>query len=228
VTEPVLHESHALVGGGTGRRAERVAVLAGVLVLLAVVKPWGADKPAEVAHRPAPSVAATERVFFADLPCTGGRWLIEADERWAGDVVRTWVLTDAAEATGPTDPQIRFVTVAAPQVLSIGYCPALWDDARPHSNLTIYRLGPPVAIVATSPFRIPKEADAAANDLFRPAASSAPGASGAAPGTWPAGRYVMRVDGPDGYRRWLGLEIRLILIDLPVAGSAAPEASGAP
>ena len=211
MTEQDFHESRASIGHEPGRTPERLVVVAVVLLLLLVIKPWGPTPEAATAPGPVASVApTTETPIFNELPCSGGMWLVEADTRWAGEVVRSWILTDASQATGPTDPSIRFVVVAAQQVLAIGYCPAYRDDSRPHDSVTIYRLAPTVSEVATELVRVPKEADAAANDLFAPRA--APGASGAdgKPISWGPGRYVMRIQGPEGYLRWLGVEIRLI------------------
>lgn len=211
MTEPVFHESHARLGHEPGRTPERLVMVGLVLLVLLVIKPWGPTPEQATAPGPVASVAPTpEPISFADLPCTGMSWLVEADTRWAGQIVRSWILTDAVEATGPTDPRIRFVVVAAEQVLAVGYCPSYLDDNRPHDRLTIYRLDPAVSTVATTTVHAPRDADAAANELFAPLGT--PGPSGRQAGTvaWPSGRYVIRIDGSAGYQRWLGLEIRLI------------------
>lgn len=224
MTEPVFHESHASLGREPGWTPERLVIGVVVLLVLLVLKPWGPTPEQATAPGPVASVAPTAAALsFADLPCTGRMWLIEADTRWAGQIVRSWILTDAVEATGPTDPNIRFVVVAAQQVLAIGYCPSYHDDQRPHDRLTIYRLQPTVSTVITAPVQAPRETDAAADELFAPMGT--PGPSGQAPGiiSWPPGRYVIRIDGVGGYRRWLGLEIRLIS-----AGQPSPARSPAP
>jgi hypothetical protein len=223
MTEPVFHESHAKIGHERGRFAERLAILGLVLVIVLVVKPWGSTPEPAAGPPPRAIIAPTpETLSFSELPCTGRMWLIEADTRWAGEVVRSWILTDAVAATGPTDPTIKFVVVAAQQVLSIGYCPSYRDDNRPHDRLTIYRLDSTVTTVPTTTVRVPQEAEAAANDLFAPL--STPGPSGAGRQlSWGPGRYVIRIDGSDGYLRWLGLEIRIV-----AAGSQATPAIEAP
>jgi hypothetical protein len=224
VTEPAFHESHVSIGHGAGRTPERLIVVGLVLLVVLIVKPWGATPEQATAPGPVASIAPTPSpIAFADLPCSGRMWLIEADTRWADQVVRSWILTDPSEASGPTDPSIKFVVVAAQQVLAIGYCPSYHDDQRPHDNLTIYRLEPTVSTVITTPVQVPREADAAANELFAPMAT--PGPSGQAPGAaeWASGRYVIRIDGSAGYRRWLGVEVRLI-----APGQASPAASASP
>ena len=219
MSEPAFHESHATIGHERGRIAERLAILGLVLVIVLVVKPWGATPEPASAPAPHATLAATpETLSFSELPCSGRMWLIEADTRWAGEVVRSWILTDAVEATGPTDPRIRFVVVAAQQVLAIGYCPSYRDDNRPHDRLTIYRLGSSVTTVPTTTVRVPQEAEAAANDLFAPVSRPGPSGDGAQQVSWGPGRYVIRIDGTGGYMRWLGLEIRIV----PGGGQPTP------
>jgi hypothetical protein len=220
MSEPEFHESRASLGHEGGRGPERLVVAGLILLVLLVLKPWGATPEVATAPGPVASVAPTpEPLTFNELPCAGRMWLVEADTRWAGEVVRTWMLTDAAQATSPMDSRIKFVIVAAQQVLSIGYCPAYRDDTRPHDTVTIYRLAPSVSVVQTALVRVPQEADAAANDLFAPVSTPGPSGSAAKPISWGPGRYVIRIAGPDGYLRWLGVEIRLV-------GAAPSDADG--
>jgi hypothetical protein len=229
MTEPVFHESRASIGHEPGRTPERLVVVGLVLLLVLVIKPWGQTPEPATGPGPAVHVAATPEILtFSDLPCSGHMWLIEADTRWAGQTVRSWMLTDAVEATGPTDPSIRFVVVAAQQVLSVGYCPPYHDDQRPHSNLAIFRLQPTVQLVQTRTVRVEREAEASANDLLAPV--PVPVASGQARGIpgWQPGRYVMHVEGPVGYERWLGFEIRLISSGMGSLASPSAPTPGAP
>ena len=223
MSEPEFHESHVSLGHERGRAPERLVLVAVALLVLLVIKPWGPTPEPATAPGPVASLAPTPEILgFNELPCSGRMWLVEADTRWAGEIVRSWILTDSSPATGPTDPRIKFVVVAAQQVLSIGYCPAYRDDTRPHDTVTIYRLGPTVSVVPTELVRVPKDADAAANDLFAPRATPGPSVDGK-PISWGPGRYVMRIQGPEGYLRWLGVEIRLIGGGLPdPGGSVAP------
>lgn len=223
-TEPVFHESHVSIGHGPGRTPERLMIVGLVLLVVLVIKPWGPTPEPATAPGPVVRVAPTATApSFQEMPCAGRMWLVEADARWAGQTVRYWVLTEAVEATGPTDPSIHFVVVAAQQVLSIGYCPSYDDDTRPHDRLTIYRLDPKVSTVITTPVQVPRDADAAQNELFAPMATPGPSGQASSVASWASGRYVIRIDGPDGYRRWLGVEVRLIS-----AGVPSPAASPAP
>ena len=211
--EPIASDFHVKLGRGGARRPEQLMVVVGTLLFIAMVKPWGEPAPAAVGPvRPAHTVAPTEPGPSVDVLCTGGQWLIEAAERWAGSFARTWVFTEAVEARSPTDPAIGFVTVVAQQIIAIGYCPSFWDDSRPHRALTIYRLerNGDAVVVPTVPVRLAQKAGAAANVLFQPVHGED---TGFGP-LWAAGRYVMHISGPGDYERWLGFDIRLV----PVAG----------
>jgi hypothetical protein len=217
-TEKVAHETHVRIGREPGRGGERLAVVAFVLVFIAIVKPWGEAPAAETPAPRQPGVAATAPVSMGDHPCTGRRWLIQVDKRWADRTVRSWIMADDVEASGPTDPTISFVKVASPRVLGVGYCAALGDEGPRQTRLTFYRLGPPIEVVLADPVTIPAPAGPE-NVLFRPAATDrAPTQSGATPAPpegWASGRYVLRIDGSDGYQRWLGLEIRITEAEPP-------------
>jgi hypothetical protein len=218
-------EVHIRIERREGRRAERIAWIGAILVVLAIMKPWGslgtpatADRPQfRATDKPAP----TEDVVAPELPCIGGRWSIEADERWVGTVVRTWVLTDAVEALGPFDERIHFATVAAQQIISLGFCPP-FHDAEPGVTVTIFRLDATegVQIVDTVSVQMPKESEAMANVLYRPAPE--PGASAGSNPMWQAGRYVLRIDAADSYRRWLGVDVRLISMPGDLASLPPP------
>lgn len=216
-----MHETRVKIGRETGRGAERVALLVALLVLVAILKPWGTPPVAEpmAPRQPIVSAAATEPVSeqVVDRPCNNLSWLIQVDMLWPRRLVRSWIATDAVAASGPTDPRIQFVTVASPEVRALGYCPARSDDVPSDTRPTFYRLGPPVEVVRTDEVTVP-EFDEPTNVLYRPAAagrSPTPSGGSPAPTGWAGGRYVMRIDGPSGFRRWLGLEIRIVEDEAP-------------
>jgi hypothetical protein len=220
MTDPAMHETRVKIGREAGRGAERIALVATVLVLIAVLKPWGATPVAEPSvpqQAPAatqqPRVSPAETALALEHACNNRSWLIQVDMLWPKRLVRSWILIDAVTASGPTDPGIPFVTVASPQVRAIGYCPARDEGVPRDTRPTIYRLGPPVEVVKTDEVRAPRYAEGLDNVLYRPAsAGRSPAPSGASPGPprWEAGRYVLRIDGPSGFQRWLGLEIRTV------------------
>jgi hypothetical protein len=215
MTEPAVHVSRVRIGRAPGRRAERIAMVAASLVFVAMVKPWGSTAP-EMAPRAAPVVAPTPQFRYSDMPCAGRGWLLETDERWLGRGVRTWTMTEGVEATGPSDGRIPFVLVA-PRARAVGYCPPRSDDRRPHTAVTFYRLQPAPERIPTVEVTVPRVADASENVLFQPKPASGPVGTGGAGGeaTWPPGRYVMEIDGPDGYRRWLGFDVRMVTAGPP-------------
>ena len=216
--EPVVYGTQMRMGRGPGRGAERLVFVLVVLVLIAVVKPWGSPPAAETvpplrATGTATGTATpTDRVPVGDHPCTGRHWLIQSDIQLSDRLVRSWVPADAVEASGPRDPTITFVPVVSRRVLAIGYCPAVDDDVPLGTRLTVYRLGRSIEVVPAEAIPI-TEPGASENALFRPAVpagSQGPAGSPRAPEEWGSGRYAMRIDGANGFSRWLGVEIRIL------------------
>lgn len=218
VVEPVVSDFRVTLGRGGRRRPERLAIAIAALLLVAILKPWGPGSPATTAPPPRYTPAPTAVVSAEAPPCTGSQWLIEADERWAGTYLRTWVFTEAVEALGPTDPAIKFPIIAGREVLAVGYCPSFWDDNRPHQRLTIYRIGDgEVEALPLIPVPVGELAGAAANVLFRRANTDVyPFVP-----PWPDGRYVMQISGPGTYERWLGFDIREVNLTPATPGPAA-------
>ena len=220
MSEPVMHETKVRIGREAGRGAERIALVVSVLVLIAILKPWGSPPAAEptAPRQEQPSVAPSEPVGAVEHACNNRHWLIQVDMLWPRRLVRSWILTDAVTASGPTDPRIRFVTVASPEVRALGFCPARGADVPPDTRPTFFRLGPPVEVVSTERVIVSRSPDEAENVLYRPAtASRLPSASGARPHptSWAEGQYVLRIDGPSGIEHWLGVEIVAIEDEAP-------------
>lgn len=133
-------------------------------------------------------------------------------------MVRSWILAQAVQASGPADPIITFVAVASPEVLGLGFCPAAGEGVPLDNRLTIYRLGERTEVVPIEAIPIARPGESE-NVLFRPTASGrspAPSDSAREPERWPSGRYVMQIDGPDGFQRWLGLEIQILEAEVPL------------
>ena len=59
MTEPVFHESHARIGHEPGRTPERLVIVALVLLVLVVIKPWGPTPEVATAPGPVLNVAPT-------------------------------------------------------------------------------------------------------------------------------------------------------------------------
>ena len=218
MTEKVAHETHVRIGHEPGRGGERIALVVAVLVLIAVLKPWGSPPVATPVASQPPRVTATEPVRVVEHACNNRSWLVQVDMLWPRRLVRSWILVDAVAASGPTDPRIQFVTVASPEVRALGYCPARTAGVPPETRPTFYRLGPPLEVVRTDRVAVRRSPEEPVNVLYRPAAAGrSPGPSGASPGPtrWEAGRYVLRIAGPSGSERWLGLEIRIIDDEAP-------------
>jgi hypothetical protein len=151
---------------GPGRGPGLAAAAAAVLLVLAILKPWGAipgfdapgapdgaggqgGRPAPLpgGAQPLPSPSPSEDPL-ADLerhcPQPSG-WRVFAHEHWSGGIVRSWKsLSPVREASGPLDPTIPLVPVTSQQVPLLGYC-APWrgpDEPPSDATLTVWRLTP--------------------------------------------------------------------------------------
>jgi hypothetical protein len=220
VAIPTTHEARVLIGREPGRHAERVGIVGLGLVLLAFLKPWTLVSGPEPSRPPPPpraGVVITAAPIEAKA-CIGQWWSIEVDEESGGPVARAWVLTHAVEAMGPLDTRIRFVTVAAREVVGLGICPPS-NDAPIGASATFFRLDPTPRAFGTTSVLMAPEPEVPANTLYRPSATSGTGTP-SPQASWPAGRYVIRVDGLDGYQRWLGVDVRVVAA--AGAGASAP------
>ncbi|HEX5013375.1 MAG TPA: hypothetical protein VFV72_04375 [Candidatus Limnocylindrales bacterium] len=209
-----------IVGARDGRRsAATTMALIGVLLIVAVVKPWGDDgagpgsigratpspRPADGAPRtPAPPDAADR---LAEVCLNPSGWRIIATERWDDDAIRSWRAVEASTASNPLDPDISFTRVAAEAVPVVGYCAPISGPDRPPEDArgSVFS----VADGTSSRLRVTRLApidDVAGGAAWLGFGRGASG--GAASPTWPLGRYAIRVGTSDGrYERWLGIEI---------------------
>ena len=215
-------EVHVRIEHREGRQAVRLVWLAAALIFVAMIKPWPQAAPAHETSAPVvratPAVTVAPEIIAAE-PCTGSWWSVEVDEAAAGPIARVWVLTDAVEAVGPLDARIRFVTIASQEVIGLGFCPP-FHDVPAGGSATFFRLDPGPSPFKTTAVSMPRADEIRANTLYRP--SPDPGAAASGQEGWPAGRYVMRIDGQDGYRRWLGLDVRLVSLPGVSLRSDAP------
>jgi hypothetical protein len=215
------------------------SVLAAIVVVLlaAIVKPWGGTgdlvlpieviRPAparapSVTARPTPDVAR-ELVSALCLEPTG--WRLYATERWSDRLVRSWKsIEPVAAADGPGDPRIPQFPEASRAVLTLGYCAPVTGTERPPgpTTTTIYRhtdagaaSRPDTAWEVIDPARVlpiagPSQLGGAWAPPDGPDRSAT--ASGPAPG-WSSGTYVFRIateGAPEAsFVRWFGVVVEV-------------------
>jgi hypothetical protein len=208
----------------------RLVVATLAVLLLAIIKPWGAPAadPQTAARSTAAPPPRDERRTAPPTPSRGSRvaidycfepgsWRVATVERWGEQVVRVWRAVDPVAATVPTDPGIPVSPVFADAVPEIGFCaPAVGPD-QPSSPavVTVWRVegrrSSPLAVrqLRPGPGR-PIEFGA----MYAPVEGRSAAAT-----AWTDGRYVFR------YRalgraatRWFGVDIHIV----DLAASSAP------
>lgn len=221
---------------GDRRRGPRwVLVLAAGFLAISLLKPWpGRATGPPAASHPMPPAMGLEAPNAASAPvparspepgrisCLTAGWRLVSAGHMARWLITTWQVIDPVVARGPLDPAIPFARLGEGQITGLGICEPL------------AAAGSGVAGTIAAAWQLSGSSDrAAASELPLAAIADeggAPGAgrsalpngqstvelvapSGTAPGLpWPAGRYVLAVDGPGGpaSRAWVG-----IIVDPP-------------
>lgn len=211
--------------GSSGGAGRWLVLLAAVLLLLLVWKPWdlasersgtgrGPLTPSALVSVPpspttSPLVAQSSPTTSPGLysvPClSASAWQLVSLERRADRESRTWVAVRPAMAEGPTDPAITFTRIVTDRVRGLGYCAAGEIDGRP---LVSERLTTSAWLLTPTGESIPVRE---LRTLARPAASTAAlfvPSAGPDEAIWQPGRYVLRIeDRASGIRVWLGVDI---------------------
>jgi hypothetical protein len=213
--------------GLTNRRPpiERWAVIATVLLVVAVAKPWqspddrasagGPTAPPRRTAEPSVGVAPSGSDDTAALRvaafCLSTRaWLVATVERTVGHTgdqrIHVWrVIEPATSATGPDDPTIPEISIVSEGLTELGWCAPISGPEGP---------SPPVDM--TSWVRSPTGATRVTLNSSRPQADRTPyGAMYRPPGkgpsskaaSWPDAIYVFRYHQADGRERWFAIDV---------------------
>jgi hypothetical protein len=215
------------------------ATVIAAVVVLAVLKPWGApggtgqatdaalasSRPAAASLGPTPTPSPTPPGY--DAPggqCfTDSDWRVFTIETHEDRPQRHWLTIEPGAAASPRDTAVPFVTVVTDQVLALGFCVGSGSDGpAPLVGVRGWAVGPGGAATALTlnPVRahMPPTPDLGA--VYRP-----PADADVAAAAWAPGRYVfaVRQGPPGGEEWWFGVEV----VVAPSA-TAAPGTSGAP
>jgi hypothetical protein len=206
---------------GARSRRQGAATALGALVLVvivALVKPWGAVVPVGPAAAPTPQPATAssqptgpparvvDALSRACLEPSG--WRVAATERWKAGPVRSWRAVEAVVASGPLDPRIPIVPVVGQSVPAVGFCAPVVGRDRPPRDArgSILRIAEDGEVSLVDVRRLTPPDDTSGGAIW--AGPALVSVNGIASATWPVGRYVIRVATPDDrYERWIGLEI---------------------
>lgn len=212
----------------TGRRPpiERWAIIATILLVMVVAKPWPSSRDASgsgggaapTVHRSAePAVAASPSAI--DDPdtlrvaafCLDTRtWLVASVERSVersiDQQIRVWrAMEPATSASGPGDPTIPDVSIVSEGLIELGWCAPIVGDEQPSPpvDMATWLLTP----AGIRPMTL--DSSRAVTDatpfgaMYRP-----PGqASSSRAASWPDGTYVFRYREADGRVRWFAIDV---------------------
>jgi len=219
---------------GDRRRPDRLIAAAVVLVVVAIVKPWGwlpalPDRPAPVvaAEDPAapmsPAPVPDPSAGPGEMLCPPAGWELMTLDRLADWSVRTWEPIAPVVASGPLDAAIPTVRLEADGVVGLGVCAPPTPTGATAGGPTglvagiaaVWRLDAPgrsAVPVAVGPIDSDRGDGAghpAIARLVRPLVRSA--------STWPEGRYVVELTAPAVTADVMGTD-----------RSTGPEAGGQP
>jgi hypothetical protein len=219
-----------------GRRPpiERWAVIATVILIIVVAKPWQSPgEPSATGGPTAPPRRSAEPVVNAsssavDDPaalrvaafCLSTRsWLVASVERTVGHAgdqrIHVWrVVEPGTSASGPDDPAIPEVSIVSEGLTELGWCAPIVGSERPN---------PPVDM--STWLRTPSGTRQITLDSSRPVTDRTPyGAMYRPPGrgpsskaaSWPDGTYVFRYRQADGRDRWFAIDVETRPVASPV------------
>jgi hypothetical protein len=216
----VAYARVAVVAQRPVRGIRRGVLVVTALVVLAAVKPWGAQAPAEL-ERPQPAQALTSPAAVAaravESPISSichesSSWRVATEGSFVGSRIREWGFIDPVAADDPADPSIPFVRFSYTLLRALGYCaPA---DAHGPINLEVlvYRLddsGTSTSVAVLRDTRTPAWSVAGLFSIAQPTPPgdrSTPASEAAA--SWPPGRYVFALRGPQLGDVWFGADVR--------------------
>jgi hypothetical protein len=217
-----------------------LAVVA-VLVVLAVLKPWGVGDPVATAG---PFVAPPTVVVITPTPTEDrsadglaspiclepGGWQIATLERWRTQDVRVWrAIEPISAASGPLDPAIPAVPVVAVEVTALGWCAPAVGPERPSGPAEVIAWSVRDGVAAELRVRqlLPAKGTTPIAALYVPltvcpeAGNCLPLLPSPAPRPWVTERVVFRyVDAATGGVLWLAADVTIL------PPSAAPGAGG--
>ncbi len=212
---------------------ERWLVVAGMVLVIVVVKPWQAAEPAaggaaagtgrggasRVSDHPVPSPSSTDspaNLAVAAFCLRPGSWLVASVERWRDQRIRVWrALVPASSARGPDDPSIPIVPVVSEGLTVLGWCAPVSGPDSPTApvEVSVWLRGADGAAPITVDSSRPAADRSANGELYRPPGRG-PSSRAA---SWSAGTYVFRYREHDGRERWfaIAVEIRARLSPAP-------------
>jgi hypothetical protein len=189
-----------------------VLVVASALVVVAIVKPWGAVGPLDVSSpapsgatwsadgraldvRPALAPVKTPAELAAPFCHDAITWTVFSYQRRGNGTFNVWTRADVVRSGAADLAAITFTPIFAEQLTGFGYCAGdEHDDLRPRPSdpVTIWKVDPDDETVSQVPtMSIEPDLRPDFGALLAPSTSPEQPAT-TVPG-WPPGRYLIRV-----------------------------------
>jgi hypothetical protein len=208
------------VGGPHPEIGRLVAVIL-VLVLAAILKPWGAepntDRDGTAVTRASSSPTPVATPVLPDpslgpnqIACLHGLELVSLIHLGTWNV-REWLPIDRTEVTDPDDPRLTFARIDGGSVRALGVCNEIGQQAGAGSRHPIIVSAWRLSSITSAPAHRVSLLELTPDDpaTIRPLPHIYRLADGRAAGAWPPGRYALEVLVPDpGNTLWVGVEIR--------------------
>jgi hypothetical protein len=196
--------------------AVRAAIILGLFLAVAIVKPWPSPSPAgdAFASHPPRVASAEPRPTETISPVAGycndpvGWRVATVEQLLDGTALRGWGAVEPIVATGPRDVRIRSFVVSSASVSALGYCAPPYDIPPPDAQVRIYRLDDRRTPEQVSVVRLGPNPASSLGALYRPPPDAGPPVPTGA--SWATGLYIFEVSTADGYQRWFGADVRII------------------
>ncbi|HTK45946.1 MAG TPA: hypothetical protein VL749_11410 [Patescibacteria group bacterium] len=202
---------------GPGRAVRRGVLIVVGLLGLAMVKPWGGAEapperpPTQTVARATP-VARPPESPISSICHESSSWRVATEGSFVGSQIREWGFVVPVAADSPTNPLIPFVVFSFSRLRALGYCAPADPGRSLDLQVVVFRLDDSGASTAVAVEREARTPMSSAAGLFSIADSvvtgprASPGPEPAA--SWPPGRYVFALRGPDFGEIWFGAAIR--------------------
>ena len=211
-------DSFAAVGiTSGGPPLGRWAALAVLILVVAVVKPWGSTTirtpiratPVHRVEAASPTHAAPTVNPFAAGPVIASicldppSWRIATTERWRDQTIRVWrAMVPRAIATGPEDSRVPITSLVSEGVIELGWCAPVLGNVRISGDaaVEVWRRTADGASRITMTSQRPGPGTSPYGALY-----GSPAAPLAA--LWNDGTYVFHHRAADGEESWFGVDV---------------------
>ena len=187
------------------------------LLGVAMVKPWGGaeappERPSTQAVARATPVPRPPESPISSICHESSSWRVATEGSFVGSQIREWGFVVPVAADSPSDPLIPFVVFSFTRLRVLGYCAPADPEQSLDLHVVVFRLddsGTSTAVAVEREARTPMWSAAGLFSIAHSAGAGPRASPGPEPpASWPPGRYVFALRGPDFGEIWFGAAIR--------------------